>query len=170
MIFYILDGAIKKGPFTVEELQQVKVAPTTLVSNPNGDGWIEACKVEELKDAIDLNPIIQQPVVQRPIIINTGNGQIFDVNAPIPPNTWLVQSILLTILCCLPFGIVSIVYAAKVDGLYAMKQYAEAQEASNMAKKWFYIGLFTGLGLYIAYFIFVIFFAVSGAAFGTLGY
>ena len=31
------------------------------------------------------------------------------------PSTYLVLSILVTIFCCLPFGIVGIVYASKVD-------------------------------------------------------
>ena len=34
-----------------------------------------------------------------------------------PPNNNLVLGILVTIFCCLPFGIVSIIYASKVDGL-----------------------------------------------------
>lgn len=44
--------------------------------------------------------------------------------------------ILCTVLCCLPLGIVSIVYASKVSGLWAQGRYAEAQEASANAKKW----------------------------------
>jgi hypothetical protein len=41
--------------------------------------------------------------------------------------------ILCTVLCCLPLGIVSIVYASKVSGLWAQGRYAEAQEASANA-------------------------------------
>ena len=31
------------------------------------------------------------------------------------PKTWMAESILVTILCCLPFGIIGIVNAAKVS-------------------------------------------------------
>lgn len=34
------------------------------------------------------------------------------------PKTWLVESILVTCLCCLPFGIVGIVNATKVESAY----------------------------------------------------
>jgi uncharacterized membrane protein len=52
-----------------------------------------------------------------------------------PPNN-LVWAILVTILCCLPLGIVSIVYAARVDSKWAIGDAAGAYEASNKAKQW----------------------------------
>lgn len=65
--------------------------------------------------------------------------------APMPrPDSYLVWAILSTILCCLPFGIVSIVYAAKVDSLYAAGNYREAQAASTNARKWAIISAVTG--------------------------
>jgi len=62
---------------------------------------------------------------------------------PIP--NYLVQSILVTLCCCLPFGIAAIVFAAKVDGLASSGRIAEAQEASRKAKMWCWIGF--GLGI-----------------------
>ena len=58
------------------------------------------------------------------------------------PKTWMAESILVTIFCCLPFGIAGIVFAAKVSSLYAAGQYEEAVEASNNAAKWTKIGFF----------------------------
>lgn len=54
---------------------------------------------------------------------------------PKPPN-YLVWAILSTLFCCLPFGIVSIVYAAQVDSKYNAGNHAGSIEASNNAKKW----------------------------------
>lgn len=48
----------------------------------------------------------------------------------------LIWAILSTLFCCLPLGIVSIVYAAKVDGLAAAGDLAGAQEAADKAKTW----------------------------------
>src|SRR5690554_757471 len=73
-------------------------------------------------------------------------------NIPVRPKTWLVESILVTILCCLPFGIVGIVYAAKVNSLYDQGLYSEADRSSKNAKRWTTIGLIAG----IIYLIFVI--------------
>ncbi|MDG4665967.1 CD225/dispanin family protein [Mycobacterium sp. 236(2023)] len=52
------------------------------------------------------------------------------------PSSNLVLGILTTIFCCLPFGVVSIVKAAQVNGLWAQGRYAEAQASSAAAKKW----------------------------------
>lgn len=59
--------------------------------------------------------------------------------------THLLRSILVTLFCCLPLGIVAIVYAAKVSGLVAAGQIAEAKTASEAAGKWSLWGLIAGL-------------------------
>ncbi|WP_375436929.1 CD225/dispanin family protein [uncultured Hymenobacter sp.] len=59
----------------------------------------------------------------------------------IPPKNWLVESILVTIFCCLPFGIVAIVNAANVNSRLSVGDYAGAQEASRNAGKWVKYGL-----------------------------
>lgn len=48
----------------------------------------------------------------------------------------LVWAILTTLFCCLPLGVVSIVYAAQVDGRRAAGDVAGAQEASRKAVWW----------------------------------
>lgn len=55
--------------------------------------------------------------------------------APYIPNH-LVWAILTTLFCCLPMGIVSIVYAAQVDGKRAAGDIAGALESSRKAKFW----------------------------------
>jgi hypothetical protein len=55
-----------------------------------------------------------------------------------------VWAILCTVLCCLPLGIVSIVYSTKVSGLGSQGRYAEAQTAANNAKKWAIISAIVG--------------------------
>ena len=61
------------------------------------------------------------------------------------PDNFLVWSILTTVLCCVPTGIAAIVYANKVDTLWAMEKHQEAIEAAKNAKMWTFISL--GLGL-----------------------
>jgi len=48
----------------------------------------------------------------------------------------LVWAILTTLFCCLPFGIVSIVYASQVDGKRAAGDINGAREASRKAGLW----------------------------------
>ena len=66
------------------------------------------------------------------------NQQLNDAQnqRPPKPDNYLVWAILTTLLCCLPFGIVSIVYSSKVDSLYYAGDYISAQQAADKAKKW----------------------------------
>lgn len=62
----------------------------------------------------------------------------------------LVWAILATIFCCLPTGIVAIVYAAQVDGRVSAGDITGARESARLAAVWswvsFGVGLFFGLG------------------------
>ena len=78
-------------------------------------------------------------------------------NMPPMPDSNLVWAILCTICCCLPFGIVSIIYATKVSGLYASGQYEAALKASSNAKKWAIWGAVTGIVLSLLYSLFYVF-------------
>ena len=65
------------------------------------------------------------------------------------PKTWLVESILVTLFCCLPLGIVGIIKAANVSSLYNAGRYQEAEQSSREAGKWtkwgFWLGLIGGI-------------------------
>ncbi len=52
------------------------------------------------------------------------------------PDNFLIWSILSTVLCCLPTGIVAIVYANKVDSLWHAGNHLEAEEAAKNARLW----------------------------------
>src|ERR1700752_5369182 len=69
------------------------------------------------------------------------------------PNNNLVWAILVTVLCCLPLGIVSIVKATQVSGLWAQGQYAEAQKAADDAKKYAIWGVIAAAILWVIYLI-----------------
>jgi hypothetical protein len=72
------------------------------------------------------------------------------------PDNYLVWAILTTIFCCLPFGIVSIVHAAKVDGAWYAGQTGEAMRRSAEAKKWATWAAISGLIIAALWFLFVI--------------
>ena len=58
---------------------------------------------------------------------------------PIP--NYLIQSILVTICCCQPLGIVAIIFAAMVNSKLASGDTAGALDASSKAKLFFWISL-----------------------------
>lgn len=71
------------------------------------------------------------------------------------PSTYLVLSIIVTILCCLPFGIIGIIYASKVDSCWNAGNFDEARENSRKAKTWALVGLVLGFVTYLIYILLI---------------
>jgi hypothetical protein len=92
---------------------------------------------------------------------------------PSPPANvpnYLVQAILTTIFCCIPFGIVAIIFAAQVNGKLSAGDYAGAMQASKQAKMWCWLSFGIGLAVEILFFVvyaMMIAAAVSAASHGA---
>ena len=71
-------------------------------------------------------------------------------------SNYLVQAILVTIFCCLPFGIPAIVFAAQVNGKLEAGDYDGAIAKSKQAKKWCWISFWVGIGIIILYILMMI--------------
>ena len=76
------------------------------------------------------------------------------------PN-YLVQSILVTLLCCLPCGIAAIVYAAQVNGKIQAGDYQGALDSSKKAKMWCWISFGIGLAGGVIYLAFAVLGAIA---------
>ena len=75
---------------------------------------------------------------------------------PYVPNH-LVWAIAATIFCCLPAGVIAIVYAAQVNGMLDAGDYIGARRASRNAKIWAIVSMAAAaaqLGLAAALYIF----------------
>jgi predicted secreted protein len=83
-----------------------------------------------------------------------GGGYGAPQGAP-PPNN-LVWAILTTLFCCLPLGIVSIVFAAQVNSKWAAGDVAGAHEASQKARRWAMWSAIAGLVVVVLYVILVV--------------
>jgi hypothetical protein len=68
------------------------------------------------------------------------------------PN-YLVQSILVTLFCCLPLGIVAIIFAAQVNGKVQAGDIPGAMESSRKAKMFCWISLGIGLVLIVVWLV-----------------
>lgn len=72
----------------------------------------------------------------------------------------LVWAILSTLFCCLPLGIVSIVFASQVNTKLAAGDVAGARESADKAKKWAIYSVIAWVVLVVLYLIFI--FALGG--------
>lgn len=78
------------------------------------------------------------------------------------PSNYLVPAILVTLFCCLPGGVVSIIYATQVNSKVAAGDYAGAEAASKSAKMWVMISAGVGVALILIYI--VVMFVFGGLA------
>ena len=100
---------------------------------------------------------IETPRVDVPPPPQPGTQASYSAQSPQQdvPN-YLVQAILTTIFCCLPLGIVSIVYAAQVNGKVAAGDHAGALESSRSARMWAWIAFAAGLVAGVGYLLLVL--------------
>lgn len=89
-----------------------------------------------------------------------GEGPVGD--QAMKPSNHLVWAILVTIFCCLPFGIVAIVYAAQVDGKWSSGDHAGAINSANQAKFWCWLGF--GIGVAVTVIVIIAQIAIIGTA------
>jgi hypothetical protein len=82
-----------------------------------------------------------------------------DASATIP--NYLIPAILSTVLCCLPLGVVSIIFATQVNSKLAAGDTAGAMESSKKAKLFMFISV--GLGV-LTYGIVIVIWLVFGLA------
>ncbi len=74
---------------------------------------------------------------------------------PLVPN-YLVQSILSTLCCCPPFGIVAIIFAAQVNSKLAIGDVPAAMASSRKARTWCWVAFATGVVAALAYGAFMV--------------
>ena len=72
-----------------------------------------------------------------------------------PPDNYLIWAILSTVFCCLPLGVVSIVYAAQVNGKWHSGDRAGAADSSAKAKKFAIWSAVAGVAAAIVWVLFV---------------
>lgn len=77
---------------------------------------------------------------------------------PLPPKQEvvpnnLVWAILSTLLCCLPFGVVSIVYASRVDGKRAAGDIEGARKDARLAANWAIASAVSVLAMFLVVFV-----------------
>jgi GYF domain 2/Interferon-induced transmembrane protein len=168
---------LRQGPVPEDELRQKirrgEISGTTLVWCEGMADWLPLAQVAELQQPVasaSVPPATQQaspqfppPQPHSPPRMLQPLGHVPQAQPPayhgnyvapaIPSYLWqsVVATILGLLICWLvamPFGIVAIVFASKVEGLRVHGDIAGAMSASNSAKTWMIISYaITGLSL-----------------------
>lgn len=87
---------------------------------------------------------------------------------PQKPVNWvpyLILSIISTLCCCLPFGVVGIVFSAKINSAMMAGNLEEAQNNAKMARIWIIVSFAIGILTWLIYMALIVTGAVSGSAY-----
>jgi hypothetical protein len=147
--YFYSDGTNNFGPFTFEELNEKNITRETLVWFQELGDWKPAGTVPEL---IEIFQLVPPPITKAISDIDNSANTKFQK----PPKTWLVESILVTLFCCLPFGIAGIVNAAKIESRFYAGDYDGAKRSSEEAQKWTFMGFWIGIAIGIIYLIVIV--------------
>ena len=156
--YYLTPQNEQMGPVDANQLVTLGVNANTLVWTQGMPQWAPAGQVQGLKPFFAPAPAAAptppsyaaQPSPQTAVYVqNTPSGTSQPVMQK--PGNNMVLAVLSTLFCCLPLGIVAIVYATKVDNLYYAGDYAGALSASKSARKWAIIGAVGAVVISIIY-------------------
>lgn len=150
--YYVDNAGQQQGPVPSQSLRAHGVTLNTLVWCEGMQNWAKVAEIPELYSLFDTP---SAPPV--PPVINTGGSQPATNRnnlGPCPDNH-LVWAILVTIFCCLPFGIPAIVNAAKVESLWLQGDKQGAYEKADSAKTWCWVSFGLGLGFALLYYLYL---------------
>ena len=156
-MYYVGRNGSQSGPYPLDELRNMaatgRLAPSDLVWTDGMSEWKPASAA--LPELFSGGPAAPAASAPPPI----ASGSIHPSYAPAPPvgavdpmfptgtpiPTYLWQSIVVTLLCCLPLGIPAIIYASQVESKRLHGDIAGAMASSKNAKMWCWIGFLIGL-------------------------
>lgn len=164
MEFWIIINGKAQGPYGVDEMLRRGATPSTPVWRQGMTEWVPAATVRELADYFadgsdgqapgyttpPPSPAVQTVTPIEPQQANAYNPYAAQGRQPSPelppmPSTYLGWNIAATLLCCIPAGIVGIIYSAMVRSKYSIGDYEGAAKASSRASLWLIISIVVGI-------------------------
>lgn len=162
--WYFAREGKQQGPVAearlLEMIRSGEVGGADLVWKDGMSGWEPVSKVPALAAALLAVPSGSsvpppRPAGATPYLPPSRSPQpvqVMPVGGERVP-TYLWQAIVVTLVCCLPFGIVAIVYASRVSSLLYQGDYIAAKKASDRAKLWVNISVLAGVAIGLLSFV-----------------
>ena len=149
-LYYYLDrNNQQQGPVEANELPKNGVTKNTKVWKQGMNEWQTAGSIPEIAG-------IFPPTTTPPPFAGSHTPPPqpqSTIQQTQKPDNLLVWSILATVLCCIPSGVVAIIQSNRVNTCWNAGDYAGAQEAAKNAKTWCFVSLGLGVVAFIIAFI-----------------
>ena len=154
MQYLINHNGVQSGPVDADGIKELALTSRAYVWHPGLSDWVKITQVPELEglfEIVDEPATVGQPLqpqntapAQQPMNPQPVNTQPEGDPEPCPP-TNLVWAIITTVLCCLPAGIVAIIYAMKVTNKYREGDIEGAKRASEVGAWWCIASIILGI-------------------------
>ena len=158
MQYWINHKGVQSGPVDLDALKEMGLTSAAYVWHEGLSDWVKITQLPELQGLYEMvgEPVPEpQAVTTGTPIEETTQAQIGSplqpqygeeplIDEPCP-STNLVWAIVATVLCCVPFGIVAIVYANKVTKLYKAGDLYGAKSASETSMWWTIAAIVVGV-------------------------
>ena len=153
------------GPMSLDEVIALNPSADMLVWHPGMPDWDKAANLPELahlfgddyEECVEDEPqpeqTIEEPVqepapkVEEPKSQPQPQPQPLQETAPAepcPPN-YLVWTVLVTVMCCVPLGVISLIYSSQVKTKYNAGDIEGAKKASSKTELWLILAFVLGL-------------------------
>lgn len=146
MYYLLTKENLQLGPMNYQELIHHTICRETLIWYDGLSNWTPAIQIVELHDIVKQIPPVYHESINIPYIKRC-------ISESEKPNSHITKALLLILasfifftIWCLPFGITSLIYASKVDSLWAKGDFDGAIDAANKAYKSFRWGIWVGIG------------------------
>lgn len=133
MKIWIYLNGLQQGPYTFDQIKLLPIDATTPVWYDGLPQWTPAGQAPVTAQLF----AAQQPFAPQASPVEPQPQMVY-VQAPPRPNTYIVLSVILTILCCSPFALAGIITGAISSSRYSAGDYAGAKSMST-ATEWLLI-------------------------------
>ena len=158
MQYWINHNGVQSGPHDLEAIKQMGLTSSAYVWREGMADWMKITQMPELQGLYEMAPqahdtaaqpaaspqhgeaVTGSPLEQQP----TGQQYTPQDAEPCPP-TNMVWAVLATIFCCIPLGIVGIIYANKVTKCYLTGDLEGAKKASETGAWWIIAAITIGV-------------------------
>lgn len=152
MQYWINFNGVQSGPVDLDGLKEMGLTSAAYVWHEGLSDWVKITQLPELQGLYEM---VETPVqaATEPMAQQTGQPAINttqpyqpqpDPAEPCPP-TNLAWAIITTVLCCIPSGIVAIIYALKVSNKYREGDIEGAKRASETGAWWCIASIILGI-------------------------
>ena len=148
MQYWINHNGVQSGPVDLDGLKELGLTSAAYVWHEGLPDWVKITQLPELQGLYEMvtpnaepaavgQPAQAQPVEPNPAVQQPEYNYQPQLAATEPcPPTNLAWAIISTVLCCIPTGIVAIIYALKVSNKYREGDIEGAKRASETGAWW----------------------------------